>query len=135
MPKRVRDHGRQTQQPKGHGGQGAGEEEPAGGGGIGVGPGLGGAVALDAAPGRPYPAADGEEHPQQHEGADAVELLVDDATLAGAAGRAGVGGDGDAACVKEVGGAENNLLVAVFVAAGEHGVAARRTLDGGPGTV
>lgn len=78
---------------------------------------------LHLAPGGPHPGADGEEDEEQDEGADAVELLVDDAAFAGGARGAGVGGDADAGGGEEVAGGEEDLGGAVFVATGEHGVA------------
>lgn len=67
-------------------------------------------VAVDLLVGGPHPSAHREEHPEHDEVADAAEVLVRHAAFACRARGAAVCRYCDAACVCEVGHAENDLF-------------------------
>lgn len=120
--KRVQGAVPNADDPEGHGHH-AGPEQVLGRVGVGVAQLV---VAADLAERGPHPAADGEEHEEHQEVADLVELLVLDTALALGVGCTGVGGNGDAQGVGEMGYAEEDLLGPGFGWAWEDDVAIYR---------
>lgn len=80
-------------------------------------------VAADLLVGGPHPSADREEHEEHHQVADPAELLVRHAAFACRARGAAVCRYCDAACVCEVGYAEDDLFGPFLGLLGEYYVA------------
>lgn len=80
-------------------------------------------VAVDLLVSGPHPSADREEHEEHHQVADAAELLVRHAAFACCARGAAVCRYCDAACVCEVGHAEDDLFGPFLGLLGEYYVA------------